>query len=263
MSLVESYSPEIAPAQRAVPDEKPFRVQPLKALRALGRLLKDKEDTAQVFEIMRALSGRSVPNGYARLISTPAGGSIAFRHQELAAILSDREFLGRLPEGSVGRTYLQFTTTENISAEGLIEESRKGIDDGIDSEHPYAWYGRRLRDVHDLWHILSGYGRDGLGEACLVAFSYSQTRSLGFGLIGIAGALKMRREMPDVPALRAVWEGFRNGRKAAWLPGEDYVRLLAEPLSAARARLNIARPAVYEAVPAALRNGQIAMQAAA
>ncbi len=264
MSLAESYSPEVAPAQRAVSDEKPFRLQPLKALRALGRLLKNKEDTAQVFEIMRALSGRSVPNGYTRLVSTPSGGSIAFRHQELAAILSDRAFLERLPEGSVGRAYLQFTTSENISAEGLIEESRKGIDDGIDSEHPYAWYGRRLRDVHDLWHVLSGYGRDGLGEACLVAFSYSQTKSLGFGLIGIAGALKMRREMPGVPALSAVWEGFRHGRKAAWLPGEDYVRLLAEPLSAARARLNIARPAIYDAVPPALRNGPSAtVQAAA
>jgi len=263
MSFADSYSPEIAPDQRAIPNEKPFRLQPLKALRALGRLLKDKEDTSQVFEIMRALSGRSVPNGYARLISTPAGGSIAFQHQELAAILSDRAFLERLPEGSVGRAYLQFTTNENISAEGLIEESRKGIDDEIDSDHPYAWYGRRLRDVHDLWHVLSGYGRDGLGEACLVAFSYSQTKSLGFGLIGIAGALKMRREMPGVPALRAVREGFRNGRKAAWLPGEDYVRLLAEPLNAARARLNIARPAIYDAVPPTLRNGRFVMQAAA
>jgi ubiquinone biosynthesis protein COQ4 len=262
MSLAETYSPEVVPEQRVAPEEQPFRLQPLKALRALGRLLKDKEDTAQVFEIMRALSGRSVPNGYARLISTPAGGSIAFRHQELATILSDHAFLSRLPEGSVGRAYLHFTTSENISAEGLIAESRKGIDDGIDSAHPFAWYGRRLRDVHDLWHVLSGYGRDGLGEACLVAFSYSQTKSLGFGLIGIAGALKLRREMPDVPAVRAVFEGFRNGRKAAWLPGEDYVRLLSEPLNAARARLNIARPAIYEGVPPALRNGRLGVQAA-
>lgn len=262
MSTAEAYLPEVVPALRSAAAE-PFRLQPLKALRALGRLLKDKEDTAQVFEIMRALSGRSVPNGYARLIKTPAGGAIAFRHQELAEILSDRAFLARLPEGSVGRAYLHFTTTENISAQGLIEESRKGLDDdGLDSAHPYAWYGRRMRDIHDLWHVLTGYGRDALGEACLVAFSYSQTKSLGFGLIAIAGALKIRSVAKEVPAPRAVWQAYRNGAKAAWLPGEDYVRLLSEDLTTARARLKLARPTVYEAVPAEWRNAHGAMTAA-
>jgi len=259
MSLTETYRPE-ATTFVSKPREKPFRVQPLKALRALSRLLKDKEDTAQVFEIMRALSGRSVPNGYARLLDTANGGAIAYRRQELADVLSDREFLGRLPEGSVGRAYLAFTTSENISAQGLIEESRKGIDqEEIDSEHPYAWYGRRLRDVHDLWHVLTGYSRDALGEACLVAFSYAQTKSHGFGLIATAGALKLKRELGGQPFARAVWEGYRHGRSAAWLPGEDYVRLLSEPLAAARDRLNIRRPATYDSVPQAARNGDGAM----
>lgn len=262
MWLAETYLPEVAPT-RATIVEQPYRIRPLKALRALGRLLNDKEDTAQVFEIMRALSGRSVPNGYARLLSTPSGGSIAFGHQELAEILSDKEFLSRLPEGSVGRAYLHFTTSENISAQGLIEESRKGMeDDALDSEHPHAWYGRRLRDIHDLWHVLTGYGRDALGETCLVAFSFAQTRSLGFALIAVAGALKLRREIRGLPSFGAVWEGYRNGTKAAWLPAEDYVRLLSEPLSAARERLNIARPAVYDGVPGELRNGQAGLATA-
>lgn len=255
MSLSETYQPESSRPGAPPAAQKPFRVQPLKALKALSRLLKNKEDTAQVFEIMRALSGRSVPNGYTRLLDTPYGGSIAYRRQELADILSDRAFLQRLPEGSVGRAYLQFTTRENISAQGLVEESRKGIDEDIDREHPFAWYGRRLRDVHDLWHVLSGYGRDALGEACLVAFSYAQTKSHGFGLIAVAGALKLRRETHGQPVMRAVWEAYRNGRNAAWLPGEDYVRLLAEPLSAARVRLNVARPVMYDSVPAEARNG--------
>jgi ubiquinone biosynthesis protein COQ4 len=264
MSIAETYIPEVAPAHGAAAAE-PFRIQPLKALRALGRLLKDKEDTAQVFEIMRALSGRSVPNGYAKLLSTPAGGSIAFRHQELADILSDHEYLSRLPEGSVGRAYLHFTTSENISAQGLIEESRKGMEDeALDSEHPHAWYGRRLRDIHDLWHVLTGYGRDALGETCVVSFSYAQTKSTGFALIGAAGALKLRKEIGGgYPFIGAAWQAYRNGAKAAWLPGEDYVRLLGENLEAARARLNIARPTLYEAVPAEIRNGNGGMMAAA
>ena len=38
-----------------------FNLQPLRAFKAVRRLIADKEDTAQVFEIMRALSGRSWP----------------------------------------------------------------------------------------------------------------------------------------------------------------------------------------------------------
>jgi len=242
---------------------KPLGLQPLTALRALSELLKNKEDTGQVFVIMRALSGRSVPKGYAKLLRTAKGGRIAYRHEELATILSDSEFLRRLPEGSVGRAYLEFTSSENISAQGLVEESRKGVEQDIDREHPLAWYGRRLRDIHDLWHVLSGYGRDGMGEACLVAFSYAQTRSLGFGLIAVAGALKLKRECPDQPMLRAVWQAYRNGRKAAWLPGEDYHSLLSEPLEGARERLNIARPGIYQSVPAEIRNGDLPRMAVA
>lgn len=234
--------------------ENTFRVQPVKAIRALLRLFKNKEDTAQVFEIMRSLSGASIPKGYAKLISTPQGGAIAYRRHELAAVLSDRAFLERLPSGSVGRAYLEFVTRENISAEGLVEESRKGIDKGIDVEHPYAWYGRRLRDIHDLWHVLTGYGRDAIGEACVVGFSYSQTKSLGFGFIAVGGALKLRSELPGQPIISAVWEAYRNGAKAKWLPGEDYLTLLAEPLENARLRLNIARPTNYERIPKDVRD---------
>ncbi|MBI1212561.1 MAG: ubiquinone biosynthesis protein [Alphaproteobacteria bacterium] len=228
----------------------------MKALRALGRLLKDKEDTQQVFVIMRALSGASTARGYARLLKTAKGGRLAYRRDELAKALSDTEYLKSLPAGSVGATYLHFTTSENISAQGLIDESRKVEEErDIDREHPIAWYDRRLRDAHDLWHVLTGYGRDAVGEACLVAFSYAQTRSPGFALIGLAGALKLKREFPNQPMLRAVWQAYRNGRKSAWLPGEDYLALLAEPLDAARARLHIQEPTLYHSVPAEIRTG--------
>ena len=241
----------------------PLRLQPIKALRALGKLLSDKEATDQVFVIMRALSGKSTARGYARLLKTAKGGRLAYRRDELAKTLYDTEFLKRLPEGSLGRAYLHFTTSENISAQGLIDESRKVEDErDIDREHPLAWYGRRLRDVHDLWHVLTGYGRDAMGEACLVAFSYAQTRSPGFGLIGLAGALKLKKEFPNQPMLRAVWQAYRNGGKAAWLPGEDYLALLAEPLDAARARLNIERPSLYQGVPAEIRANGMMPQAA-
>jgi ubiquinone biosynthesis protein COQ4 len=83
--------------------------------------------------------------------------------------------------------------------------------------------------------VLTGYGRDPLGEACLVAFSYAQTRGLGWALIALGAALRSR----DPAVVRAIWQGYRRGRASAWLLGEDYEALLAEPLEAARRRLSI------------------------
>jgi ubiquinone biosynthesis protein COQ4 len=123
----------------------------------------------------------------------------------------------------------------------------------IDDPHVITWYARRLRDVHDVWHVLTGYGRDALGEACVVTFSYAQTGNLGFGFIGLAAAREIKREAPEVGAWAAVQEAFRHGRRARWLPAEAYERLFAEPLEAARARLNITPPTRYLAVPVEVR----------
>lgn len=227
-------------------------LRPLEALRAFGRLVRNKEDTAHVFEIMRALAGQSSFRGYARLICTPGGGEIAYARPELAPVLSNPGWLAQFGPGTVGEAYRRFMQAEDLSAQGLAMQSRMSTPQ-IDDAHVLTWYARRLRDVHDIWHVLTGYGRDALGEACVVSFSYSQTGHKGFGFIGLAGAWEISREAPEAGALSAVIEAFRQGRRAAWLPAENYDALLAEPLDAARRRLDIQSPRRYLAVPEEVR----------
>jgi ubiquinone biosynthesis protein COQ4 len=229
------------------------------ALRSLRRLLNDKDDTGQVFEIMRALNGSSTANCYLRLLETGEGGRIAYERPEFAHRLMDDAWLDALPEGSVGAAYRHFIRSERISADGLIEISRQGAA-AVDERHPYAWMGRRTRDVHDIWHILSGYHRDGLGEACLVAFSYAQTKGLGWALIG-AGAAWRARNAKTYPYVKAIWQGYRRGKAARWLLGEDYERLMAEPLDSARRRLNITPATLYDAIPPEARDESLPIAA--
>jgi ubiquinone biosynthesis protein COQ4 len=226
----------------------------LHALKSLRRLLNDKEDTGQVFEIMRALNGDSTAKAYHRLLATQQGGRIAYERPEFARRLMDDAWLDSLPDGSVGAAYRHFIRSERISAEGLIEISRQGAP-AVDEPHPYAWMGRRTRDVHDIWHILSGYHRDALGEACLVAFSYAQTKGLGWALIGAGAA--WRAHGSKYPYRRAIWQGYQRGKAAKWLLGEDYERLMAEPLEAVRQRLNITPATIYNSIPAQARDGAL------
>jgi ubiquinone biosynthesis protein COQ4 len=221
------------------------------AFKALRRLLANKEDTGQVFEIMSALNGDSTARNYERLLRMPGGGRLAYEHVELAPLLMNDAWLDGFAEGTVGAAYRHFIRSENISAEGLAEISR-ARQTQVEVAHPWAWFGRRTRDSHDLWHILSGYHRDGLGEACLVAFSYAQTRSLGWAFIAL-GAVLRARGPGGMQARKAIWQGYQRGKAASWFAGEDYVQLMSEPLDAARRRLGLTPPTYYDAIPAESR----------
>jgi ubiquinone biosynthesis protein COQ4 len=241
-------------AARPAPARDSYRLEWGKALTALRKLLKNKEDTSQVFEIMRALSGRSGPKGYARLLKTMDGGRLAYERVELVQRLMDRPWIESFAPGTLGAAYAEFTARENLSAEGLAEESRKGMAAGaVEIQHPYAWFGRRVRDTHDLFHMLTGYGRDGLGEACLVAFSFAQTGSLGWAFIALGAALNAG-DTGGLPVRRAILEGYRRGKAAKWLLGEDFEKLMAEPLEEARKRLNIGPATLYESIPVHFRD---------
>ncbi|MDB5466166.1 MAG: uncharacterized protein JWQ46_928 [Phenylobacterium sp.] len=246
---------DIAEAPAGAVRSGPPKLDWVHAIRSLRRLLADKDDTTQVFEIMRALNGASTAKGYHRLLTSPEGGRIAYERPEFARKLMDDAWLDSLPAGSVGAAYRDFVRSERLSADGLAEVSRLGAK-AVDEPHPYAWFGRRTRDVHDIWHILSGYHRDALGEACLVAFSYAQTRGLGWALIAVGAALRSRRG-PKYPYTQAIWQGYQRGKAAKWLLGEDYERVMAEPLDAARRRLNITPATLYNSIPAEARDGAV------
>jgi ubiquinone biosynthesis protein COQ4 len=221
------------------------------ALGALRKLLANGDDTTQVFVIMRALNGAATKQGYHRLLETNEGARVAYDRPELAEILSDPAYVASFEPGTVGAAYRDWLCETGYTAQGLAEVS--DLDGRITARHPYAWFGRRTRDAHDLWHVLTGYKADEtMGEACLVAFSYAQTRGLGWAWIALGAALKSMRVTGNRLFARAVLEGYRNGKRAAWLLGEDYQALLGEPLAAARLRLRIAEPAAYRRAQAEL-----------
>ena len=57
--------------------------------------------------------------------------------------------------------------------------------------------------------------------------------------------------------MKAIWQGYKRGKAAGWLLGENYERLMAEPLEAARKRLGITPATIYNAIPANVRDGAI------
>lgn len=240
--MASSSSSSASPAPDPAPD--PYQRDLLTAFRAVRKLLADGNDTEQVFLIMRALNGPAMPKNYRRLLSTRQGRRLAYQRIELAERLTDPAYIASFAPGTVGAAYRQFLEKTGYSADGLAKVSNLNQEPVM--EDAYLWFGRRTRDIHDIWHVLTGYRADeSLGEAALVAFSYAQTGGTGWAFIAVAAALKSLRVSRSTAFARAVLEGYRRGRRAGWLLGEDYETLLHEPMDAARARLGIAEPARY------------------
>ena len=222
------------------------RLQPLKAWRHMKKLIANKEDTEQVFQIIEALNGKSAYRDFEKFIATPAGQAEFAKRTYLPPILDNHAPLHDLPEGSVGRTYVEFMEREGLSAAGLVAESEKrpGVLRAHDDD--LLWYGNRLRDTHDMYHILTGYGRDALGESTLLGFTHSQHGGLGISFICFMGGRQIAKRAPkeaDIPAV--IKEGRRNGKLARRLIEQDIEALLPRPLDEVREELNIKPPVAY------------------
>lgn len=216
-------------------------LRPLEAVRAVRRLLANPEDTSQVFAIFRALRGRSALRTFRRFASSPTGAQVIREKRRLLDTLSDRARLAALPDGSVGRSYFNFMEEERLTADGLVAASQSWETDPVPAD--VQLFRERMRDAHDLTHVLTGYGRDPLGEICLLAFMHAHSRNPGMALI----VLMSLKRMPKA-GRRAVFEAWRNGRKARWLQDQDFETLLPRPLAEVRREINIATPGLYRAV---------------
>jgi ubiquinone biosynthesis protein COQ4 len=215
---------------------------------AIKKLIADKEDTKQVFVILETMSGNSGLRAFKRFKKAPHAEKILNADKPLVEYLKDRAWLESLPQGSLGRTYARFTEVEQISADGLTEASVEGRQEMRELSAAQIKYHERQRDAHDLWHVSTGYGRDPLGELCLLAVTWRQLGNPGILLIILFGYLSSRKEAPGLGIGKAIMEGFRLGKAAKGLPSAEWERLLTLPLKDVRAELGIKTPTRYRAI---------------
>jgi ubiquinone biosynthesis protein COQ4 len=227
------------------------RLHPIAAFRAMRALTKNREDTRQVFLLNDALRGKTTLRQFARFRQSETGKAVFAERRQLLDRLSDRASLAALPAGTLGRAYYDFMAAENLSAGGLVQASN--FEESLPPGEDMTLFRERSREMHDLLHIVSGYGRDPLGESCLTAFSFAQTRLKGFAVIALVSSHRIARACPGLPTRRTVLEGYRHGRSAGWLMGADWENLLDQPVEAIRARYGVVTPSYYPTVLAAIR----------
>ena len=121
--------------------------------------------------------GEEAERMYQRFRQDPNGARILAERRWLRTVLLDQERLRRLAPGSLGRAYVDYLDEENLNFEWLVRTSASAADEilgELDEERRLVI--ESVTDQHDLWHVLTGYGTDELGELAVTAFIYEQVR---------------------------------------------------------------------------------------
>jgi ubiquinone biosynthesis protein COQ4 len=197
--------------------------------RALARLMRDPEDTRQVFVLYAALNAPSAPRITRTVLGNPDGRRLFEARAAIDSRTVDLAALAKMPEGTLGWAYARHMRENGLDPD--IFQAPPGVPADI------AWVAQRLRQSHDVWHVVAGYGTDIAGELCLQAFTLAQVRAAGPAVLTSIGTLRWMWQ--DKRLVARVLEGWRRGRRARSLLAVPWEERWAEPLEAVRRDLGV------------------------
>lgn len=250
MATAPATVPSSSTPRRAPPS--PFQAR--KAFRLLREVIRDPEDTVKVFEFFEAVGGDEGTRAFDRLVADPEGRRLLALRPSLVAALSDEAALAALPEDSLGAWYLRFMLARGFAPSGLLEARDRGAKSRVLDDEEHEWFSDRINVMHDLWHVVTGYGTDELGESALIAFSHAQIPNRSFPILLAAAVVKGPKSW-DLAWPRYLWRAYRRGRRAKLLTAAHWEELLALPVPEVRRRLGVEPAAVWH--PDGIRAGTL------
>jgi len=144
----------------------------------------------------------------------------------------DLEFLESLEEGSLGQVFAEHCRNRGINP-NLID---------VPIEQESDWLLNHLFQSHDIWHVLTGWSNDEVGEVGLAGFYCGQLGSPPFFvfLLSLIFLKKVMRKNNDLDEhISALCSGYRSGRAAKPLFGMDWSTRWNLPLDEQRLSLKI------------------------
>ena len=182
------------------------RLQSLKMVASLATFLKNPGSLDSVFAVANSVKDSPLAEQMQRhLLGHPQFSALVKEVWRPKAI--DLGELRKLPEGTLGRCYADQLISQGITPDALIDPSP------VSNDAEYITH--RLRETHDIIHVLTGFGIDGDSELGLQGFNLAQTRTpLAVMLIFGAMLAALQNDEPLAPMLRALARGFQLGLDA-------------------------------------------------
>ncbi len=146
----------------------------------------------------------------------------------------DVAYLATLPDGSLGKEFERYLTDNGLDA-NLLRESAF-----IEAHHArgedVGYLAERGFQLHDMFHVLTGFDTTPLGEVRVVSFTVAQTPAPYPAMIIASRPLQMVLYKPELlPAVMdAITEGWALGRRAKPLMNVRWEECWERPLAGLR-----------------------------
>jgi ubiquinone biosynthesis protein Coq4 len=214
----------------------------IKALRAFLTIVRDPTRLDEVFSLREALDDQGAVLPLLERVRRSERGAAALRDRPRVGRL-DPEELARMPEGSLGRAYAAWM-------------KRNGLDPAaipmLPANDDVQYFSAHLYETHDIWHVVTGFGPDTVGEIGLQAFYLAQLEGQLPLAILAAGMLNTLAH-PEIvqPLMREIVRGWELGRRARPFFGVRWAEMWRRPLVEVQRELGVARDEGAQALAAA------------
>lgn len=207
------------------------RIRWMQTMRGVIGMLRDPEHTESVFDIEDGLRGIEAYRRSLDFVRTLPGVADLVAARYLAPP-PDLRRLAELPPGSLGRAFARHILDHDFDPDYFRKiEIRDDLD----------YVLLRIRQTHDIWHVVTGFDTSRAGEIALKAFELAQLRRPMSAVIAAGGVLRAliaQPEQTDV-VLRAVARGHRLGLGCAPFLAQRWEQAWDRPLAAWRAELGV------------------------
>ena len=222
-----------------------FEQKPWAGLLAGARFLTNINETSHFFAVTDAVDGGQHEKNFRRYVETRVGAALDAEKVNFYDILADWDALRRLPEGSLASAYLAFMEEEDFEMDALMAAELKANASTLKIGPSRRRYMESGIALHDIYHVLTSYNREPVGEACVLAFSAEQFSLRGVGLAAHGIGLREQLSRPGVPIFAMLNEARRLARETKWLAEVDWRDELARPIDEVRARIGLKRPDLF------------------
>jgi ubiquinone biosynthesis protein Coq4 len=222
-----------------------YRKNNLLSLYAVFRLARNPQATKYVFVIGDTQDNIGESERRLGRFSDPFAGPAleAMWKSGFRAPDYDIETLAKMPADTLGGTY-----GRHMKEGGL----RPDYYQNVTPRHRMQYLRLRMRQTHDIWHVLTGLGTSEVDEVGIQGFYAGQYTSSMAAIIAAASFLKsVLRGRFDELATRvdAFCEGYCAGKRAEPLLAVKWEELWGENLESLRRRYRIELPGLRKAAP--------------
>jgi len=179
------------------------------AVKTLATLARDPGRLDQVLLLAQTLNQSAIVRAIDRIDQDPAGHALLSEQPRIDRTHVDFDALKALPDGTLGREYIRFLEDNGITPDVFEKAPSVG-----DARVEYVML--RMRQTHDLWHVLTGFTPDVRGEVLLQMFTYAQTGAPSSLLLALFGTARWALSWSGQGA--ALRDAFARGKKTGFLP---------------------------------------------